>query len=170
MIVEHSGIQGLSILAIPNLQSVFFIWLMFPKREVVQIGGQLRRIGHDPTGMREENKDVFKSLQHVSTKANSQASTAMRQQMIYKIHMFIGPYFELERKSIYVSVFLCHLEMWLFPLQICHPKAEWIWHEGLVVLRQYKQKQIGYKEHVTVCFCLICYQWRLWRLWIANEV
>ena len=80
----------------------------------MEIGGQLRRIGHDPTGVREEDKDVLKSLQHFSTKANSQASTAsrnLRQQMIYKIHTFIGPCVELERKSIFVSVFLCHLEM-----------------------------------------------------------
>lgn len=40
----------------------FFIWLMFPKREVVEIGGQLRRIGHDPTGVREENKDDLMGL------------------------------------------------------------------------------------------------------------
>ena len=35
----------------------FFIWLLVPKREVVHIHGQVRRIGHDPTGARGENNN-----------------------------------------------------------------------------------------------------------------
>ena len=53
--------------------------------------------------------------------------------------IFIGSYFAQERICRYGSLLFGNTEIQLFPLKICHPKAEWIRYEGLVVLRGTKQ-------------------------------